>query len=77
MFSVLLDTSVLVPSRGRDVLLEIAGAGAYRPLWSKEILAELDRTLRLLLGSVGHHRKKPMPISPCSFGGWMSTESEI
>jgi hypothetical protein len=44
---------VLVPSRARDVLLEIASTGAYRPLWSIEILAELDRTLRPLLSKRG------------------------
>ena len=42
-----------VPSRARDVLLEIASTGAYRPLWSTAILAELDRTLRLLIAKRG------------------------
>jgi hypothetical protein len=48
VFSALPGTCLLVPGRARDVLLEAASAGVYRPLWSSEILAELDRTLRLL-----------------------------
>lgn len=53
MFSAPPGTCVLVPSRARDVLLEIASTGACRPLWSPEILTELDRTLRLLQGKRG------------------------
>jgi predicted nucleic acid-binding protein len=53
MTTALLDTCVLVPSRARDVLLEIASADVYRPLWSTEILAELNRTLRVLLAKRG------------------------
>jgi hypothetical protein len=37
----------------RDVLLEVPRTGAYRPLPSSEIFAELGRTLRMLLGKRG------------------------
>ena len=39
--------------QAREVLLEVASTGACHPLLSTEILAEFDRTLRVLLAKRG------------------------
>lgn len=42
-FPALLDACVLIPYPLFDVLLRLADAGAYRPLWSATILDEVER----------------------------------
>lgn len=48
--SVVLDTSVLYPFHLRDTLLQTAEAYLYRPLWSPDILAELQDNLMTKAG---------------------------
>ncbi len=45
-----LDACVLYPTVMREVLLGIAGAGAYRPLWSPRVLEEWARAARKVAG---------------------------
>lgn len=45
LYKVVLDTNVLVPSVLRDMLLSLAHEDFYKPIWSDEILKELERTL--------------------------------
>lgn len=44
-YTALLDANVLIPARVRDVLLTLADADLYRPLWSQPILTEVRRNL--------------------------------
>lgn len=44
-FPVFLDACVLVPINLTDLLLRLAEAGTYRPLWSAQVLDEVIRTL--------------------------------
>lgn len=47
LFPVLLDANVLVPIHLTDLLLRLAEAEAetYRPLWSEQVLQEVERNL--------------------------------
>ena len=44
-FVALLDSCVLLPYQLCDLLLRLAETGLYRPLWSDEILTEVERNL--------------------------------
>lgn len=55
-FSALLDANVLVPNVLRDTLLRVAEDDLYRPLWSREILAETRRTIMRLHPTINAER---------------------
>ena len=58
-FPVFLDTCALYPGTLCDTLLRIAERGVYRPHWSADVLAELERNLAKLpsVGIAGAQRR--------------------
>lgn len=62
-FPVLLDTYTLYGFALCDLLLRLAEANTYRPLWSADILDELERNLvenQATTPEAGHRRVKAM-----------------
>ncbi len=55
---VVLDACVLVPHPLFDTLLRLADAGLFRPLWSDQILIEVERTLTLKRGLTPHKARR-------------------
>jgi len=53
-----LDACVLVPHPLFDTLLRVADAGLFRPLWSDQILIEVERTLTLKRGLTPHKARR-------------------
>lgn len=49
-FKVLFDANVLVPAQLNDILLTFASAEMYQPLWSADIIKEVENTLTNKLG---------------------------
>ena len=45
VFRAFLDANIIVPARYRDILLTLAEAGLYKPLWSQLVLDEVARHL--------------------------------
>lgn len=64
VFSAFLDACTLVPINLTDLLLRLAETGAYRPVWSTDVLAEVEQALPQLSDSMtadkAHHRVTAM-----------------
>ncbi|MET1075691.1 MAG: PIN domain-containing protein [Umezawaea sp.] len=66
-FPALLDACVLIPIRLADLLLRLAEADAYRPLWSEEILDEVERNLVTKFGLTADRAQRRLVGMTTSF----------
>lgn len=57
-FPAVLDACVLLPMPTCDLLLRIADAKEYRPLWSQEILEEVERNLQVSFNRSAEQARK-------------------
>jgi predicted nucleic acid-binding protein len=62
LYAAVLDTCILYPATLRDTLLCLAEAGLYRPLWTADILAELQRNLGVRRGP-GSERERQVQVA--------------
>lgn len=49
-FKVFFDANVLVPATLNDIILNLASAELFKPLWSDQIFGEVERTLQNKIG---------------------------
>jgi predicted nucleic acid-binding protein len=56
MYAAVLDANVLVPSALCDTLLRLAADGFYRPLWSEQILKEVEHAILRIRPELDHAR---------------------
>jgi predicted nucleic acid-binding protein len=71
-----LDACVLAPHPLHDTLLRLAEADLYRPLWSKEILIETERTVVTKLGEPPEKARKRITVMERSFPDAMTVGFE-
>lgn len=57
-FRVVLDACVLIPYQLSDLLLRLAEAEMFLPLWSDKIMAEVNQNLPLKLGVTPHRAQR-------------------
>lgn len=63
----MLDANVLIPIRLTDLLLRLAEAETYRPLWSDQVLGEVERNLPRVTGVSARHAQRRVDTMRAAF----------
>lgn len=75
-FPALLDANVLVPMPLADLVLRLAEAETYRPLWSEQVLDEVERTLVFKFGLTSERARRRIGDMRTEFPDAMVTDFE-